>query len=155
MGIAFSNFQARRVHVQRCENGFHVGSNTSIIDSYISGVVEVDGGHGDGIQASSGSNIVIRHNTFDLRNPITSSIIMADQTMTNMTVEDNFFSAGAYTVYCPPNPTNVVYRNNRFYGPVGSWRTDSHRPAFGFTDGCRRAGITWTGNYRDDTLAAV
>jgi hypothetical protein len=55
--------------------------------------------------------------------------------------------------YCPSGGTNLVYRNNRYFGPVGGSTT--HQPAYGFTDTCNRAGITWTSNYRDDTLGAV
>jgi hypothetical protein len=94
-GIAYGGFSALRVLVRNCENGFHTGSNSSIVDSYITGVVEVNGGHGDGIQGQSDSNFVVRHNTFDLLNPITSSIIWHGLTMSNVVVEDNFFSAGA------------------------------------------------------------
>jgi hypothetical protein len=153
-GIAYTNFTARRVIVRNCENGFHVGSNTLIEDSYITGVVEVDGGHGDGIQGQSGSNIVVRHTTFDLVNPITSSIIWDDQTMNNVIVENNFFAAGAYTVYVPTGG-NAIYRNNRFFGPVGGDSSNDHRPAYGYSEGANRSGVTWTGNYRDDNLQAV
>jgi len=152
-GIAYTNFTARRVLVRNCENGFHVGSNTLVEDSYITGVAEVGGGHGDGIQGQSGSNIVIRHTTFDLTNPITSSIIWDRLTMNNVTVENNFFAAGAYTVYVPTSGSNIAYRNNRFFGPVGGSTT--HRPAYGFSTGAGRSGVTWVGNYRDDTLGAV
>jgi hypothetical protein len=153
MGVAGSNATTLRSEIRRCENGFHVNSNVVIQDNYITEVVEVDGGHGDGVQASSGSNVTIRHNTFNLRNPITSSMIMDELVINNLLVEDNFFSAGAYTIYCPDSGTNMVYRNNRFYGPVGQWNSDPNRPAFGFRTNCGNA--TWTGNYRDDNLAAV
>ncbi len=154
-GVMGGNFTARRVYVHDCENGFHTQSGATIVDSYITGVREVNGGHGDGIQGSSGSNITVRHNTFDLVNPITSSIIWDNLTISNLLVENNFFTAGAYSVYCPTGGTNAVYRNNRFYGPAGSWQADPHRPAFGFRTGCNRAGITWTGNYRDSDGGVV
>lgn len=154
-GIQGSDFAARRVNVHDCENGFHTNSNVTIQDSYITGIREVNGGHGDGIQGSSASNVIVRHNTFDLLNPITASIIWDNLTMTNVTVENNFFAAGAYSVYCPTSPTNVTYRGNRFYSPVGNWQSDPHRPAFGFATGCNRPGITWTGNFRDADLGTV
>lgn len=153
-GVAFRNFTVRRADVRNCENAFHTGSNSHIFDSYITGVVEVDGGHGDGIQGSSGTNITVQHNTFDIRNPITSSIIWDDLTINNLLVADNFFAAGAYTVYCPDGGTNTVYRNNRFYAPVGSWQSDTHRPAFGFRTNCGNI-TTWANNYRDDNLSAA
>lgn len=154
-GIAYANYTALRVQVVNCENGFHTSGNNRIEDSYIGGVVEVNGGHGDGIQGTGGSNYTVRHNTFDLFNPITSSIIWDNQTMNNVLVEGNFFAAGAFTCYVPTGGTNVVYRNNRFYGPVGNWTSDPHRPAYGYSTNANRAGVTWTGNYRDYDLGPV
>src|SRR5688572_28261198 len=49
-GVAFRNFVVLRSEIRNCENGAHTGSNVRIEDSYITGVVEVDGGHGDGLQ---------------------------------------------------------------------------------------------------------
>lgn len=154
-GVAFRNYAVYRSEIRNCENGFHIGSNVTIQDTYITGVVEVGGGHGDGIQGTSGSNVLVKHNTFELKNPITSSMILDGQTFNNMLVEDNFFAAGAYTIYCPDGGSNIVYRNNRFYGPVGNWGSDPYRPAYGFKTNCGSSAITWTGNYRDDNLAAV
>jgi hypothetical protein len=153
-GFVWRNYTVRSTQILNCENGFHTSGNVDVQDSYISGVVEVDDGHGDGVQGSSGSNYRFAHNTFDLRNPITSSIIWDDQTMHNVLIEDNFFMAGAYTIYCPSAGSNVVYRNNRFYGPVGNWPSDPARPAFGFWTNCG-SWIVRTGNYRDDTLGAI
>lgn len=152
-GLVFRDYVVRRTEIRNCENAAHTGSNVTIQDSYITGVVEVDGGHGDGLQGSSGSNILIKHNTFDIQNPITSSIIWDGLVISNVTVEENFFAAGAYTIYCPDSGANRVYRNNRFYGPVGNWGSDPYRPAFGFKTNC--SGVTWTGNYRDDNLGPV
>jgi hypothetical protein len=152
-GIAEANFVARLVQILRCENGADTSwGNITIVDSYIGDVREVDGGHGDGIQVSGGDvmrNVVLRHNTVQLLNPVTSSIEWDRMPAANVTVVDNLFSAGAYTIYCPdPSGGAVTFTGNRF--GVGS-----HGPAYGFTDGCRASGITWTANYRDDTLAAV
>jgi hypothetical protein len=65
-----------------------------------------------------------------------------------VTVADNLFAAGAYTIYCPDAAGTVSFTGNRF-------GVSSHGPAYGFTNGCDASGITWSGNYRDDTLAAV
>jgi len=154
-GFYSRNYTVLRTEIRRCENGFHTSGNVDVRDSYISGVVEVDDGHGDGVQGSSGSNYTFIHNTFDLRNPITSSFIWDDQTMHNVLIEDNFLMAGSYTIYCPDGGSNIVYRNNRFYAPVGSWQSDPARPAFGFWTNCGSSAITRVGNFRDDTLAGV
>jgi hypothetical protein len=153
-GLDGPNFLARRVYVHDCENAAEINSDSQIVDSYLS-AREVGAGHADVIQSQGGNNVVIRHNTFAALNPITASIISNPTNNSGWLVEDNFFSAGAYTVYCPENVGNTwTVRNNRFYGPVGNWSSDPHRPAYGYTDGCGGVG-TWTGNYKDNDGAAV
>jgi hypothetical protein len=141
-------------YIHDCENAGEINGNTVVRDSYLV-AREVGDGHADDLQSQGGSDVIIEHNTFAGLNPITSSIISNPDGNSRWTLTDNFFSAGAYTLYCPENVGNTwVVRNNRFYGPVGGYNTDPHRPAYGFTDACGGVG-TWTGNYRDDTLAAV
>ena len=153
-GIAWANFWATRVYIHDCENALEIGANSWVIDSYLSSR-EASGGHADDIQSQGGSDVLIRHNTFAGLNPITSSIISNPDRNSRWTVEANFFSAGAYTVYCPENVAGGwVVRNNRFYGPTGNYGSDPHRPAYGYTDACGGVG-TWVGNFRDDTLGVV
>lgn len=156
-GIAWARFAALRVYIHDCENALEMGAGSSVVDSYLH-AREVGDGHADVIQSQGGNNVVVRHNTFAAPNPITASIITNPTANHNWLVEDNFFAAGAYTIYCPEQGTNFVVRNNRFYGPIGkngTWTLDPFRPAFGFTDACGHSGIAWTGNYRDDTLGVV
>ena len=154
-GLAGRNFTALRLHVLNCENAFDVNGNNLIQDTYITGVREVAGGHGDGIQnytPSGSSNIVIRHNTFDLVNPITSSIITWPA-VGGLVVEFNFLMSGAYSLYCPEDPVSqATVRGNRFF-PAKTG--DPHSAAFGLTDECNDPRITWSGNYRDNDLSAV
>lgn len=166
-GIGSQNLTATRVKIQRCENGANIdGDNVTIVDSYITDIQQrmADGslcpnpdaagcGHGDGIQMNHGTNITIKHTTFDLQNPITSSLILGYYT-TNMLIEGNFFSAGAFSTYCSRDNTNSVYRNNRYYLYVKGG-SDPHGPSYGYSTNCVDPGITWTGNYRDDTLGTV
>jgi len=155
-GIADDGFTASHVYVHDCENGFSLGSNNIVRDSYISAREATSAGHGDGIQSVSATNVTIQHNTFDLFNPVTSSIIMDNLTMKNLLVRDNFVSSGALTIYCPEaTSSNVQYINNRFYGPVGNTSIDPRRPAYGYTDGCNVAAFIWVGNYRDYDLGVV
>ena len=153
-GVSGSNFVALRLYIHNCENASEINANSQLIDSYLH-VSEVGAGHADDIQSQGGNNVVIRHNTFAGLNPITSSIISNPTQNSGWLVENNFFSAGAFTLYCPENVSGGwTVRNNRFYAPVGNYQSDPHRPAFGFTDACGGVG-TWTGNYRDDTLGVV
>lgn len=148
------SFTGRGLYIHECENGLHMESNTAIVDSYIA-VRTIGGAHSDGIQGVSGSNVVIRHNT--IHNPDmggTSSIIFAGQAMPGLVVENNLLSGGTYTVYCPPGGSGIVYSGNRFAGPILR-EQPGLGPDYGFTDGCNRAGIAWTGNVRDDTGLAI
>jgi hypothetical protein len=156
--IAGPGLRVSRVYVHGCENGFEVNGNSTISDSYIIGTENPkhnNDPHGDDIQSQGGSDVIINHNTFAGLNPITSSIISNPNNNSRWTLTNNFFSAGAYTIYCPENVAGGwIVRDNRFYGPFGNWTSDPHRPAYGFTDACGGVG-TWTGNYRDDTGAVV
>lgn len=142
-------------YIHDCENGLEVNANSTIIGNYLMAREGDPSAHGDDIQSQGGGNVVIRGNTFAGLNPITSSIISNPDLNNGWTIENNFFSAGAFTVYCPENGTGWIVRGNRFYAPVGNWGMDPHRPAFGFTDACNHAGIEWADNFRDNDGSVV
>jgi parallel beta helix pectate lyase-like protein len=169
-GVDGPNFAVIRVYVHDCENGAEINDNSSMVDSYISSREADTSGHGDGIQSQGGNNVVIRHNTFASLNPVTSSIITNPTLNNNWLIEDNFLSAGAYTLYCPEQGTNFTVRNNRFYpwlAPDGTHLyqedangvplpgTDRHAAGAGLTDACDHTGINWSGNYLDRDLSTV
>lgn len=149
-------FIAVAVNLHDCENGFEINQGSSVVDSAISSREATSDGHGDDIQSQAGNNITIRHNTFAGLNPITSSIITNPNLNSNWLIEDNFLSAGAYTLYCPEQGTGFTVRNNRFYPPKLYYTLgDRHSAAYGLTDACNHTGINWTGNYLDSNLATV
>lgn len=151
-GIAWARFAAVRVYIHDCENALEMGQSSSVVDSYLSAREGDSSAHGDDIQSQGGSDVVVRHNTFAGVNPITSSIITNPTQNHRWTVENNFLASGAYTLYCPENGTGFVVRGNRFY-PAKTG--NPHSASYGLTDACGHGGITWSGNYRDDNLAAV
>jgi hypothetical protein len=151
-GIAGPNFIARAVHIHDCENGLEINSNSSIVDSVISAREGSSDGHGDGIQSQGGNNVVIRHNTVLLVNPVTSAIITHPTNNNGWLVENNLMGGGAYTVYCPEQGSNFVVRNNRF---VPAKSGSLYSAAYGLTDACRHDGITFTGNVLDTDGRAV
>jgi hypothetical protein len=141
-------------YIHDCENAGEINANTVVRDSYLASR-ETGAGHADDLQSQGGSDVIIDHNTFAGLNPITSSIITNPTGNSRWAIIGNFFSAGAFTLYCAENASGAwVVRDNRFYGPVGNWQSDPHRPAYGFTDGCSGVG-TWLNNYRDDSLQSV
>jgi len=154
-GLWGPNFVATRMYVHDCENALEINANSVIRDSYLGAVEGTSAAHGDVIQSQGGCDVQILHNSFVGLNPITSSIISNPDQNCRWRLDGNFFSAGAFTVYCPENVAGGwIVINNRFYAPFGNYTIDPHRPAYGFTDACGGVGV-WTGNYRDDTLAAV
>jgi len=154
-GVWAHNVTALRVNVHDCENAFELNANSVVADSYLSAREGTSTAHGDVIQSQGGNNVIVRHNVFAGLNPITSSIITNPTQNNGWLIELNFFSAGAYSTYCPEQGTNFVVRDNRYYGPVGNWGSDPHRPAYGYTDACRSSGVTFTGNYKDFDLSPV
>lgn len=146
------NFDARGVYVHDCENGFEVNAWSRIVDSYITSREATSEGHGDDIQSQGGNNVLIQHNTFAGLNPITSSIITNPTQNNSWVIENNFLSAGAYTLYCSEEGKSWVVRYNRFY-PAKTG--DSHSASYGLTDECTDSNIAWYGNYRDNNLSTV
>lgn len=165
IGIWGHGMVVTHAYIHDCVNGLEINDNSLLQDSYLVATEENSGGgHGDDIQSQEGSNVTIRHNTFAGLNPITSSIITNPTANNNWLVEDNFMSAGAYTIYCPEQGTNFTVRNNRFYPYQTRTQTpqrlyldlgDAHAPAYGLTDACNHAGINWSGNFYDDNLSSV
>lgn len=151
-GINGPNFAAHAVYIHDCENGLEINSNSSVVDSVISAREGSTDSHGDGIQSQDGTNIVIRHNTLLEINPVTSAIITNPTLDNGWIIEDNFMGGGAYTLYCPEQGTNFVVRNNRF---VAAKLGSLYSAAYGLTDACNHAGITWSGNYLDSNGSVV
>jgi len=144
--IGDANVTVKRAYLHGCENGFDLDHDATVEDTYITDVVEVNGGHGDGMQfAGTVSNIVVRHNTI-IVGPVTSAVNRTGET-TSLLVEDNLLAGGAYTLYCPRVPVAsgaFTAINNRFGDYV-----------YGHTDSCGESGVVFTGNYEDSTLAPI
>jgi hypothetical protein len=141
-GIGYAAFDARRVNVHHCENGFDIDENVRVEDSYIHDLTEgSNDGHADGIQLAGGAGVVIRHNTILVPGG-TSAIISHPDRNSDVTVEANLLGGGAYTLYCPEE-TSTDFRvlANRFI------RGDSYGP---WTD-CEKVAVN-RGNVWDDTL---
>lgn len=151
-GIAWAHFAAKRVYIHDCENALEMGEGSSVEDSYLAAREGDSSAHGDDIQSQGGNGVIVRHNTFAGVNPITSSIITNPTANNGWLIENNFLSAGAFSVYCPEQGTNFTVRGNRFYpAKTGS----PHSAAYGLTDACSHVGINWSANYRDNDLSAV
>lgn len=151
--ISYSGLTARRLHIHGCENGLSIDHSVTLTDSYIHDIYEGATGHGDGIQASNGSNTLIEHNTIYSESTNSSINInnnAAGPTTSNMTISNNLIAGGSYTLYCPiPSSVNFKIINNHFsrifYPNAG---------AFGPHTACSDEAVI-SGNTWHDTGVAV
>lgn len=147
-GISFANYTARRVNVHGSADGLKADANVVIEDSYIHNLAVSATSHNDAIQTTGGSNVIVRHNTCKLSTFVGANacLQMGNEWGINSgwLVTNNLLDGGGWTINSGSADTNMMYSNNRFtrnaaYGPGG-------------TSG---SGITWTGNYYDDTGAVA
>jgi hypothetical protein len=137
------------VDISRCENGGDADATFSITDSYIHDMFHGDAvapdPHTDGIQVWPGApGIVFSRNTVLVRgdNAAFTAGRPEGGVVAHLTVEDNLFDGGSYTVYCADNAGSLS--GNRF-GPIGP----NHTAPWGHVDRC--ATMTRTGNIEDAT----
>lgn len=154
-GIGELNFIARRVNVSRCENGFDVDRDATIVDSYVHDLTAETGAysglHTDGIQGIQTRNVLYDHNTLIAPRVATSAIIADRLNPAGGTwmLRNSLLDGGGYTVYCP-NAGTVV--NNRFGD--NQWTNDrTPRANESYVTSC--GGVAWSGNVRDATGAGL
>lgn len=149
--IGSDGFALLRVDIHNCENGMDVGSNASLVDSWIHDM-ETDGGaHTDGAQIGQGSHdLTFRHNTIAMAAPgATSAIISWNEGGTQqqrVVIDNNLMSGGTYTLYCPrQGVSDTKVTNNRF----GTYE-------YGYANACTGSHVSaWSGNVRDSNGAAL
>jgi hypothetical protein len=150
-GIGDTNLATRRVNVFGCVNGWDLDANSLIEDSYCHDLVDegqYPEAHTDCIQGVMTNDITIRHNTL-LSGFYSTSAIGGGVAGTRFVVEQNLLEGGAYDLYCNANNpgTGSAVRNNRFGS--GGWNGPN------YSTGCSNPNITWSGNVRDATGAAL
>ncbi|WP_432534204.1 right-handed parallel beta-helix repeat-containing protein [Kineococcus arenarius] len=134
VAIGWTGYTLRRVDVHGTADGPRLGSDVTVEDSWVHDLVRRDGVHTDAVQSTSGTGIVVRHNTLDPRTAGSTDFLNAAvqlgsetgaQVLQDVLVEGNFFNGGAYSVNvsCVVNASNVVFSGNRYghgsrYGAV-------------------------------------
>jgi Right handed beta helix region len=134
--VAGSNYTATRVEITHAlDDGFKIGSNVTIQDSWCHDMTPEPGAHADCGQIQSGEkNITIRHNWFDIgTGDGNSALFMAPDLGPSspgpLTVENNTLGGGNFTLQCVDGANGTYYisgitiRNNQFlnnarYGPM-------------------------------------
>jgi len=155
--VCCGNYTLRRVNVHDSIDGPRLGSNTSIVDSWIHDLTRVDGSHGDTLQTTGARGILVKHNRLEpyktgTSDPNNAAIMVGSTTapeVRDMVVEDNYCNGGNYTIGIRGDMTavNVVFRRNWFgrnyrYGVIANWD---------------QPGVTWEDSnvYLDNQLPVV
>ena len=144
VAIGWSGYTLRRVDVHGTQDGPRLGNDVTVVDSYVHDLVRSEAVHTDGLQSTSGTNIVVRHNTVDPRRAGSDDFLNAavqlgtetgSQRLENVLFEDNFFNGGTYSVNvkCSANVQGVVFRGNR-YGHGNRYGAAVAVPAVTFTE---------------------
>lgn len=132
--VGYSRYALLRVNVHGCADGVRFGHRVTIQDSWVHDLVRIRTLHGDALQTTSASDVVIRGNTLDANSTArgdyhNAAIMIGSETGTRMVkrvlIEGNHLDGGNYTlnVRGDINATDVTIRDNTFgtssrYGPV-------------------------------------
>lgn len=135
--IAGDSWTAQRVDIYGTTgDGVKLGSNVSLLDSWIHDLTPGPGAHADGAQLQSGEvNVLVRGNTIDVSASDTANAALflapdlGPSTDGPMVIEGNWLDGGNFTLFCVDGNYgqylvgNISIVNNRFgraaqYGPV-------------------------------------
>jgi hypothetical protein len=116
-GVVNENFTALRLDIHGCVNGFGIGNNVTIKDSYVHDFpVLTPNPHTDAIQIDENTfNITITHNSL-LNNDLTGSSAIISNMVTNTTINDNLLAGGGYALYCPKATTPSYHVLDNHFG---------------------------------------
>lgn len=162
--VQWSEYTLRRVEVTRTIDGCKGHGNVVIEDSWLhdntfaTGAGTGAGGytHGDGLQVSSGNNVVFQRNRVENWRGNSGVFVDPDQgTIANVTIAGNFFSnVGNYPIFIKESasnpstglPSNVKVTDN----VIGARRTDTPADWGPMLCECRASGLIFTGNKTAD-----
>jgi hypothetical protein len=155
VGLGFDDYVARRLNVHNIGDGLRLGTNVTIEDSWVHGLVHGKGSHNDGLQSDGGGRYVIRHNRVENRYGQTSAILLSTNTapISDVVVQDNLLAGGGYSLYAgtdeggPARALRVTgNRFSREYFPRGGY--------YGPATSSEGAAV-WSGNAWADTGETV
>lgn len=132
--VGWSGYTLLRVNVHGCADGVRFGHRVTIQDSWVHDLARLRTLHGDTLQTTSASDVVIRGNTLDANSTTrgdynNSAIMLGSETGTRkvqrVLIEGNHLDGGNYTlnVRGDIDATDVTIRDNVFgtssrYGQV-------------------------------------
>lgn len=149
IAIGYDHYQLARVRVHGCSDGLRASGVVTVTDSYIGPLWATPEDHADGIQAYMGAgNMTFRHNRVDGRTQSrcceTSPIFIADGYTGTVTVENNWFAGGGFSLRFHENGHYVVTGNRVL---SDSWSAGPVTTLYGIID-------TWSDN-REISAAGV
>jgi hypothetical protein len=122
--VCCDNYTIRRANIYNTIDGPRLGSNTTVVDSWIHSLTRASGSHNDVLQTTGAVNIVVRHNRLEAYNPATNdpfnaAIMLGSTTgpvVRNLVFEGNYCNGGNYTVGIRTdlNASGIVFRANAF-----------------------------------------
>lgn len=150
-GIALNNVAnavVRRCNIYGGSDGIKVGGSSIVVqDNYIHDLDSGPESHNDGIQCSSATGLIFRHNWIE--SPDTSCIAMfqGQGSWTNVLIENNHLTGPGYPLYAAGSSGSYIQvKDNSFgtwgYGPVSDWNAAG-------------LGNVWSGNYLASNGAVV
>ena len=116
--IGEHNYTMRRCNIHHVGEGPRINGNVVLEDNYLHDFLDFidQGAHQDCIQITSGSNIVIRHNTCMLQvDGANAAIMTGTDSGSDLEFQRNLLAGGGFTVYCGA-PT--VHRRPRARQPL-------------------------------------
>ena len=123
--IGVKSYTARRVEIRNSTDGFRVAGNDVLIqDSFFK--AKSDGGcpHHDGVQGYyGGTNVIVRHNTLDVRVPCATGAIFFSDSSREVQAFNNLVMGGAMVLranYCQLQRFhgNRIVENSWDYNPT-------------------------------------
>jgi len=127
IGVGWNDYTLLRVEVHGTNDGVRLGDDVTVERSWIHDMTRQGDLHPDCVQATQGSDIVVRGNTLDVYARDTgdlnnAAVMLGSETgsrrLERVLVEGNWFNGGNYTVNVRQDATldDVVFRDN-VYGP--------------------------------------
>jgi hypothetical protein len=130
IAVGYDHFTLERVLVHGCSDGIRADGVVDMEDSYVDGLWASDPDHADGIQAYMGAgDMTFRHNRIDARTQDgcceNGAIFIADGYTGTVTVDNNYFAGGQFSMRYHENGTYIVTHNRVLdgsfaYGPTST-----------------------------------
>ncbi|MFB9239233.1 hypothetical protein ACFFWC_27495 [Plantactinospora siamensis] len=104
--ICCSDVTVNRSNVYNTIDAIRLGNNTTVINSYIHGLMPQPGSHNDTLQTTGGTGILVQHNRLEpynaaLKNPFNACIMIGSEqapAVINLLFTDNYCDGGNYSI---------------------------------------------------------